>query len=236
MGFKERLAKAQQFEQEVEQYCCILAQAVAKNGSEHTHPDFVNLIRNYNDPGAKLVRFEPDGIFLSNNKVWHWEAKRAKSIEKDAYNTYLAYENLGCSVLIFFKHPNGNKVFWNYISNIGFLDSVKVISKYTKYVQPPIDDFGWIYPRLSSYFVNFGSGTPYKEINFDTLKEIPNFYETIKNNLMIEMTKPKNYQNIYAQKNQKLEKEILNTLNPFKFRNYLKKKKSQKSLINLLNK
>jgi hypothetical protein len=76
--FEARLSKAARFEEEVEAYWqrSSKVEAVARNGTEHTHPDFVSLLRQRTDSGSMLVRFAPDGVALVKTGVLHWGPRR----------------------------------------------------------------------------------------------------------------------------------------------------------------
>lgn len=185
MGFAERIRIAERFEREVE---CYLhgreaVQSVAKNGTEHTHPDFVALLRSNGSPGSKFVRFAPDGVFLqANGRVVHWEAKSGKSMERDAYQTYMAYHDMGCQVAVFIRHPS-SEVFWQFVEMIGFIPSDMVVSQFPPSRRHPIDEDDWICPRSGHGYAGRGSGTPYREIDFGSLNKIEGFYQSIKSRL-----------------------------------------------------
>ena len=147
--------------------------AIALNGTEHTHPDFVEIIRHNESDAAKFVRYAPDGVMECKSKrVIHFDAKAAKSIEKDAYNVYMKYHRTGCTVIIFVKHPATGMRYWQYVQNIQLLDSTIVVSQYPEHRRFPIDDDGWIAPRLKRGFKSTKkySGTPFKYFDFDSFK------------------------------------------------------------------
>ena len=178
MGFDSRLLVAKKFEEDVEAYleshCGVLA--VAKNGTEHTHPDFVDLLRTNNCCTSKLIRFAPDGVYLSTNKsVFHWEAKASINIERDAYETYMKYNDMGCQVVLFAKDKK-DIVYWQFVNEIKFIESADVVAPFPSEHRFPIDDAGWLCPRKSNRRAGRGSGTPYKEIDFKSMRLIPDFY------------------------------------------------------------
>ena len=172
------MTMAAEFENEVELFCVKRCISVAKNGSEHTHPSFVSMLRNRDDAGSKMVRFQPDGVVLAKDGVYHWEAKHATNIERDAFETYMKYVSIGCKVIVFFKHPKTKKVFCSMAENIVFVPSEEVVSRYSEQTRHPIID-GWMYPRRGNGGRGYGSGTPYREVNFDYMCEIVSFYEVI---------------------------------------------------------
>ena len=70
--FNSRMSPAAVFENQVERFCCKMFTSVARNGTEHTHPDFVELLRRNNSEASKFVRFAPDGVALSTTgSVFH---------------------------------------------------------------------------------------------------------------------------------------------------------------------
>lgn len=179
MAFEQRLKQAKAFEMDVEAFCRHKFVAVAKNGTEHTHPDFVDLLRRRSDSGSKLVRFAPDGVALQVGGLWHWEAKASQNIERDAYETYMAYHDMGAKLLVFVRSPQTGQVYWQRIERIGFIPSELVVVRYRPERRHPIDEDDWICPRQGHGFAGTGSGTPYKEIDFDSLISIPDFYQII---------------------------------------------------------
>jgi len=176
MSFADRLSGAKQFEVDVESYLNSRKSmsAVAVNGTEHTHPDFVDRLRRNNSTESKFVRFAPDGVCLSaSGTVTHWEAKASKNIEKDAYETYMKYSDMGCSVVIFAKHPSGI-VYCQYVHAVGFIPSSDVVGKYGSRGHP-IDECDWICPRMGHGDAGRGSGTSYREIDFLSMNEVVDF-------------------------------------------------------------
>jgi len=176
--FNQRLKLAEEFELAVEGYlnAAKKIQSVAKNGTEHTHPDFVELLRRNNTSASKMVRFAPDGVALhANSQVIHWEAKSSINIEKDAYQTYMKYHDMGCHVLIFAK--NRDKVYHQFVERVGFIPSEDIVRPFHPDARHPIDDDGWMCPRKGKGTSGYGSGTPYKTIDFSSMQEIENFYQ-----------------------------------------------------------
>ena len=180
-GFNNRLARGVEFEREVEAYCQTHSIAVARNGTEHTHPDFVAQLRSRNDEQSKFIRFAPDGVCLIESAgVIHWEAKYSNNLEKDAYETYLKYSDMGCKVYIFFKHPKTYEVYSSEVLSIGFVPSESVVSVYPVARRHPICEEDWIWPRLGfGHKSSAASGTPYREVDFQSLKHITDFYARI---------------------------------------------------------
>lgn len=141
--------------------------SIAKNGTEHTHPEFVNLIRQINTEVSKFIRFAPDGVMLfKDSSIIHYDAKASNSIEKDAYEVYIKYKNSGCKIILFVKFKG--LIYWQWIEKVNFIDSHKEVAKYTR--KFPIDNDGWICPRGHNtwYYGKKMSGTPYKYFDFSS--------------------------------------------------------------------
>lgn len=164
MGFSERIEQAKTFEDNVLDYFQKRNILSVKNGTEHTHPDFVCKIRSLQDNGSMFVRFAPDGIALTKNGVIHWEAKSGRSIEMDAYKTYMKYHEKGCILIIFVKY---NDVYWQYVEKLKLF-----VPENAKW----LNNEGWIAPREHNINLTKGSGTPYKYIDFTSMKKVENFY------------------------------------------------------------
>jgi hypothetical protein len=175
MAFKDRLIIAREFEEAVERFCRAVSITVAKNGTEHTHPEFVRQLRTLNDPGAKFVRFAPDGVMLTARGVIHWEAKASKALERDAYETYMRYHAMGCAVRLFVRRPDDGVVFSQLVHQVGFIPSCDVVGQFHPSRRHPIDADDWICPRGGSGYAGAGSGTPYREFDFGSMRVINDF-------------------------------------------------------------
>lgn len=175
MGFNERIAIGVQFENDVEAYCARKFISVAKNGTEHTHPEFVSGLRSNNSVTSKLIRFAPDGIVLhKDSNIYHWEAKASDKIEKDAYETYMKYVDIGHNVILFAKQFHN--VYLKMINKIVLIDGNTTVNKFSHNRRHPVVD-KWIYPRNGHGNAGNGSGTPYREIDIDSMSFIKDFYK-----------------------------------------------------------
>lgn len=176
--FRIRSEKGDAFADSVESYLSSKVEitSIAKNGTEHTHPHFVGLLRSNNSQASKFVRFAPDGVCLTTSqRVFHWEAKNSIYIEKDAYETYLKYYQMGCQVIVF-VNDKSNRVHWQFVEKIGFIPSEMEVEKFPLSRRFPIDEDGWICPRKSGRRAGTGSGTPYKCIDLDSMILVDDFY------------------------------------------------------------
>jgi len=176
--FQKRLDVAKEFEDELLAYLQghpTVATAIV-NGTEHTHPEFVELLRNNDREASRFIRFAPDGVMLlTAGDVIHYDAKAAKTIEKDAYGTYMDYVRCGCRVLLFVKYDN--TVYCQDVDKLRLIDGNDTVAPFKPERRFPVDDDGWICPRQSSGYSrrNYGSnmsGTPYREIDFTSMKTV----------------------------------------------------------------
>lgn len=171
MQFAERKSQGEQFELAVEDYLHRFAKLVAKNGTEHTHPEFSKAIICLEDRAAKAVRFAPDGVALLNDeRLIHWEAKIGENLERSAYEAYLGYAQMGCRVVLFVQR-SVSQVYWQDVRRIEFVPSEDVVGKFPESLRHPVID-GWISPRLGHGNAGRGSGTAYKQIDFDSMNRI----------------------------------------------------------------
>lgn len=168
MGFSTRIVAARQFEQDLLAYLQadpFVVKAII-NGTEHTHSDFVDLLRTNPSPAAKFIRFSPDGVMLLyNGEVVYYDAKTSRAIEKDAYNAYMQYADFGLTVLCFVQR-RGGATYFQRIENIKLDTGEFTISRFSSEDQFPVKD-GWI---CLSKTAAGGSGTPYREIDFSSME------------------------------------------------------------------
>jgi len=171
-GFSHRLNQSQVFE---DQLFLLLRQsrdimAVARNGTEHTHPDFTAMLRLNDSAAARFVRFAPDGVMLSRGKnVVHYDAKVGKSIERGAYEAYVNYRNAGCRVILFVRYEK--TIYWQHIEKLRLIPGEDTVSEFPPERRFPIIN-GWISPRKASHYRNGQrrmSGTDYREIDFSSM-------------------------------------------------------------------
>ena len=171
MAFDARIQRGEQFEEELMELLSGNPNVVSvcQNGTEHTHPAFVSLLRDNNSPAAKMVRYAPDGVVLLKTKeVVHFDAKCAKSIEKDAYESYLGLTTIGCTVLLFVKHEG--VIYWQDITKLTLIPGSTTVAPFPEHRRLPVGDDGWIYPRRNRPRMSGDmSGTPYREIDFSSM-------------------------------------------------------------------
>lgn len=171
-GFAQRLAAGQEFESDLVAKLTERGNQCAMNGTEHTHPDFVGRLRSDDSEAAKFIRYAPDGVMITKSgEVIHYDAKDARAIEKDAYETYLKYRQSGCRVVVFVK--NGGAIYYQDVDKIRFLDSHSYVATFPERMRLPVVD-GWITPRASrnQFKRSRMSGTPFKYIDFSSMKRL----------------------------------------------------------------
>ena len=182
MTFKKRIQTGLDFETELFQKLSDIGFKIAMNGTEHTHPEFVDGLRNSTDQTSLSLRFQPDGV-ISIGKIPRSvfiEAKASKAIEKLAYIQYLKLKEMGSIVVVVFKvFGNG----WCFIEDMPIIDGNKTVESFPEGRRFPVED-GWIVPRKCNRKPKNGSGTPYREINSFNLNDWCDFKKIIIEKLM----------------------------------------------------
>ena len=139
---------------------------VALNGTEHTHKDFMRNIQFSEDSTSLTIRYQPDGVMSFGNrpcKSAYVEAKRSKTIERNAYENYYRLHDTGAIVFVVFGVTNITfDIVFCRIEDLKF-EPLPYTSKW------PISD-GWFYPRLHPNWEQIrktfpGSGTPFRYID-----------------------------------------------------------------------
>lgn len=162
-AFFERLAAGKTWEQDVYRYLVDNPRvvSVAFNGTEHTHPDFVSLLRQNSAKSAALLRYQPDGVFLRDDgEVFHFEAKHSSSIERTAWEVYHAIAAVGASVIVFVKHPRNGYTYMQTIEKMRLFPGSQTVARFPKDKRFPVHD-EWIHRP---------GRTPYREIDFDSMR------------------------------------------------------------------
>ncbi|MFW9989887.1 MAG: hypothetical protein ACFFC3_14645 [Candidatus Odinarchaeota archaeon] len=154
---------------------------VVSMGAENIVPEVHTILSFMKNPDntSKFVRYMPDGFAIDEKKetAFFYDAKNGKAIEKDAYLTYLTFAADNRRLYIFIQ--NDADKYCVPIDKLAFIDSYSEVSKYSLEMQLPIDDDGWIAPRLLpenkylkwKYSHSDKSGTPYKYFDFDAMKK-----------------------------------------------------------------
>ena len=179
MSFQTRSVLGEEFSQQIFSDLEKWGFNVALNGTEHTHPKFVNDLKISDDKTSLMIRFQPDGV-ASIGKIprsVYVEAKRSQYIEKNAYQSYMDLQTIGAVVFVVFGIYNKD----NDTLDIKFIDIQNLEFMPVLRSKWPVAD-GWISPRLhknweSEKYTFAGSGTPFLRIDQARLKNWTQFKE-----------------------------------------------------------
>lgn len=189
MSFDKRLERAKSYETALISMLNSSGFVTALNGTEHTHPDFVNQLRNSEDPTSLCIRFQPDGVAYIGNtpRSFYFEAKSSNSIEKNAYDQYMNLSRNGSIVVLFFGSGNKEVTFkWVFVENLKFANSEYLLKRFkamhgSKQKDIPIID-NWFHPRKMSICdyeewkrSYSASGTAYANVEQSCLLELEVF-------------------------------------------------------------
>jgi len=197
-SFNDRLERAKNYEIALIKMLNLSGFVTALNGTEHTHPDFVDKLRHSEDPTSLSIRFQPDGVAYIGNtpRSFYFEAKSSSTIEKNAYDQYINLTRNSNIVVLFFGSVGDEIKFkWIFVEDLKFTNSENLLKKFknqkgNKQKDIPIID-NWFYPRklndsdYNEWKIEYkGSGTPYANIDKSCLLNCNVF-----KNLMIEKLK-----------------------------------------------
>lgn len=174
-GFNDRLNRSVPFEETIYQMFVESPDIVGviRNGTEHTHAEFMEHLRGDSSPAAKFVRYAPDGVFKTiAAETIHYDAKHAKSIEKDAYEAYMKYRAAGCRVVLIVRCDDAT--YWQDVEHLRLINGHETVKQFPTHRRYPVDNDGWITPRRKNGFNPNGqmSGTPYREIDFSSMNRL----------------------------------------------------------------
>lgn len=200
-NFARRIEKAVSYESALIDYFNESGFVTAFNGTEHTHPEFVNDLRVSEDTTSMFIRFQPDGVAHIGKvpRSFYFEVKASQTIEKNAYDQYMKLASIGNVVVLFFGiQKDGHITFrWAFVEDIKFQNSERVLECYkqknSRQQDIPIKN-NWFCPRLlpedqynSWKWQHKSSGTPYASVDFYYLKEIKFFKDMILQRLTSEL-------------------------------------------------
>lgn len=175
-SFEGRAANGQKFSQKIFDDLSAWSFIVAKNGTEHTHPDFVKRLHASNDVTSLMIRYAPDGVISAasraSTKSAYVEAKNSTFIEKAAYENYMRIYCNGGIVAV---------VFADFTIRFEFIENLQFASRLTNW---PLDNEGWECPRLHPDWQRVrrkypGSGTPFKKIRWGSLRNWDEFRDAM---------------------------------------------------------
>ena len=177
-----RLPYAKEWEVQNRQEIQAQGWQVVPMGAENVAPDVQKALSFMENPDstARFVKYMPDGfaVNIEGETAYFFDSKRGKSIEKDAYIAYIAFAGEDRKMFVMIKTDNG-KIYDVPVSELKFLCSHKYVSKFPEHRRMPIDDDGWIAPRLwpdDKYLVwkakcKNASGTPFKYFDFNKMQQ-----------------------------------------------------------------
>lgn len=173
-GINHRLGKSIPFEEAVADKLVQLGFHVARNGTEHTFPEFTKLLRRSEDSTSLAIRFQPDGVACIGDipRSFYWEAKASNHIEKTAWEQYMNCHEVGNVLIIIFEYSSEWR--WNFIEDIQLIPASETVGRFPPCRRFPVVD-GWITPRGSARWNEIksrnpqASGTPYREVDMTSL-------------------------------------------------------------------
>jgi hypothetical protein len=100
------------------------------------------------DATARFLRYMPDGfaVHVGKEQGYFFDAKIGRSIEKDAYLAYMAFAGEDRRVYVCVKWSGA--VYWIPVRSLSFMDSADYVEQFSPEKRMPIDEDGWIAPRL----------------------------------------------------------------------------------------
>lgn len=175
MSFENRAQRSSEFENKLFDAIEKMGFAVARNGTEHTYPEFVSALHKSTDQTSLAIRFQPDGVAQIGKipRSFYIEAKAAVTIERTAWEQYWKLHENGNVVVIVFGKLDWQ---WNLLEDIKLIPAAETVERFPPERRFPVID-GWITPRGSQRWASIqqaspqASGTPYREVNDGSLQE-----------------------------------------------------------------
>lgn len=178
MNFQDRKEKAKEFEKELFEKIAELGFVVAINGTEHTHPAFIEGLKNSTDQTSLAIRFQPDGVARIGKipRSFYVEAKASKTIERTACMQYRKLFDAGNVVVVVFRPLRWR---WCFVEEMPLEDGHDTVAAFAASQRFPVSDDGWLCPRKSAHGTAKGSGTPYRKVESEKLREWYTFKKEI---------------------------------------------------------
>jgi len=203
MSWSWRILVSTNFERQLFDRLAEMGFHVAQNGTEHTHPAFVDKLKQSTDQTSLAIRYQPDGVASLGEipRSFYIEAKttsepgKTHTIEKNAWEQYWRLQITGNIVVIAFgefldrgkwDQENYNFVWrWNFLENVRLVSAIETVSRFPVEDRFPVVD-GWIHPRGSKREAELraagnynGSRTPYREVVTESLLPWDTFRQSI---------------------------------------------------------
>ncbi len=179
MAFEKRLQKGNEWAEKVQQIIEGRGWKTVPMGAENLAPDIHKALSGMKnpDPTASFVRYLPDGFAVNVGKeqAFFFDAKAGNSIQKEAYEAYLAFAGKNRRVFVFIEA--GGKTYCVPVQELKFQNSHEVVAGYP--MPLPVDGDGWIAPRLLPFghYLSWknrfpqASGTPYRRFDLVAMAE-----------------------------------------------------------------
>lgn len=176
-SFAARRSAARAFETQLFAALAAWDFTVAQNGTEHTHPAFVQALRASYDPTSLALRFQPDGVgaWGTPPRTFYIEAKSAQTIEREAYQQYLRLHAAGNLLVIVFGAWQPWR--WCFIEELPLISGSETVQRFAPAQRFPVDAEGWLCPGADR--TPTGSGALYKEVRGDGLRNWASFRGTV---------------------------------------------------------
>jgi len=191
-GFINRTVNATEFQKQLFRAIEKMDFKIALNGTEHTYPEFVGLLRQSVDLTSLSIRFQPDGVICIGERprTAYVEAKNADSIERTAYEQYMRLHNAGNLVIVVFGKLTWA---WNFVEHIRLVPGEDTIASFPPDMRFPVVGH-WIIPRCSDRWYRIrddnhqASGTPFRKVDPCSLLAWDTFKNTVVERLSQEQT------------------------------------------------
>lgn len=180
-GFAYRLKRGEEWAAEVVRFIEEQGWKTVPLGAENVAPEahrLLSFMKNP-DPTARFLRYMPDGFAVKEEgeEAFFFDAKSGPTIEKNAYLAYQAFAGNDRRVFVFIR--NGDDTYCVPIRKLKFLDSWDCVRSFPPDRQMPVDEDGWIAPRLwpeAKYLAwkrrnPHASGTPFRYFDLGAMSK-----------------------------------------------------------------
>ncbi len=180
-GWEQRRGRGEKFQEEVKGMLKSQGKLIVPMGAEKVAPRVQEMLRKIENPDntARFFRYTPDGfaVDVESGEAFFYDCKDGRAIEKEAFENYVAYAGEDRSVFVFIKH--GEKTYQVPLRGLSLLDSWEEVGRYCEEKRMPIDEDGWIAPRLwpkwkyDEWKANHqgASGTPFRYFDFKKMEQ-----------------------------------------------------------------
>ncbi len=180
-GWEQRKGKGDKFQEEVKEILEFQKMLIVPMGAEKVAPEVQEQLWKMENPDstARFFRYTPDGfaVDVENGVSFFYDCKDGRTIEKEAFKNYIVYAGEDRNVFVFIRH--GGKTYRVPLRCLAFLDSNNEVGRYSEEKRMPVDNDGWIAPRLWPKWKydawkasHLGaSGTPFRYFDFQKMEQ-----------------------------------------------------------------